>query len=653
MKNELMKRAGIIGSTMIITLLWTLHAFAALSYQEMYTSPTGSNKVCLVVASNIYDAIYDPSLKQYIADLEAEDYSVTLTKHIAGTPEELKAYFKTIPGLKGVVLIGDLPIAMFFRVYNVGSTEQIPCDLYYMNLENDWVYDATRAAFTWYPPNRGDVYAQIWLGRLTSSNIYNPTMDQVALLKNYFYKNHAYRTGTLPGQILKRALVYADDDFTPFGNFHLDLAYGNNVTLINDPAVTNAADYKTRLKQNYEFVHVGAHSTPIGHCFETNGAFDEAQVSSTDIRDLDPPALFYTLNGCFCLDYTFPNYIGGEYIFTKTYGLESLGSSMPWGAPDYTFFYSYLQPSSRYNIGEAFRNWVYSETHNPAVGDPTYVFLGITLCGDPTLTLDPPISSIDSVSPSSAFVGQPVTFSGSGRINNGTIAAYLWRSSINGGIGETSSFSQPGLSIGNHTIYLKVKDSRGRWSSEAQRNITIAGAPNLTAIVVSSTQISLSWNAPIGGTFYLERTTMQGNILNPYTVLTPSGITETSYTDSELITGTTYYYRVKASNSLGYSPYSNVVSAMTPIVPAPTNLTATAVSISQINLSWSGQSGVTYYWPERATSASGPFTQLTGTTVATCSSTGLSQGTTYYYRVRASTGGVYSGYSNIASAKTK
>jgi predicted phage tail protein len=82
---------------------------------------------------------------------------------------------------------------------------------------------------------------------------------------------------------------------------------------------------------------------------------------------------------------------------------------------------------------------------------------------------------------------------------------------------------------------------------------------------------------------------------------------------------------------------------------------ATASSSSQINLSWTDNSAnETGFKIERATSASGPFSQraTVSANVKTYQNTGLKRNTTYYYRVRAYNAAGNSGYSNTATAKT-
>jgi chitodextrinase len=90
---------------------------------------------------------------------------------------------------------------------------------------------------------------------------------------------------------------------------------------------------------------------------------------------------------------------------------------------------------------------------------------------------------------------------------------------------------------------------------------------------------------------------------------------------------------------------------------APTSLTATAISTSQINLAWTASTdnvAVTSYLIERCAGAGCTnFAQITSVSGTTFSNTALSAGTSYSYQVRAVDAAANpSGYSNVASALT-
>ncbi len=92
-----------------------------------------------------------------------------------------------------------------------------------------------------------------------------------------------------------------------------------------------------------------------------------------------------------------------------------------------------------------------------------------------------------------------------------------------------------------------------------------------------------------------------------------------------------------------------------PAIAAPSNLSAVAVSSSQIDLTWTDNTvGEDGFKIERAPAAIGPWAQI-GTAAAnatTYSDLGLTGSTTYYYRVRSYSGSRNSDYSNTANATT-
>lgn len=90
-------------------------------------------------------------------------------------------------------------------------------------------------------------------------------------------------------------------------------------------------------------------------------------------------------------------------------------------------------------------------------------------------------------------------------------------------------------------------------------------------------------------------------------------------------------------------------------LPAPSSLTATASGSSQIDLTWSDNSGSeTGFEIERSLTAQNGYALVTTTAAdaTSFSDTGLNSSTTYYYRVRAISGSGNSLYSNETSATT-
>ena len=184
---------------------------------------------------------------------------------------------------------------------------------------------------------------------------------------------------------------------------------------------------------------------------------------------------------------------------------------------------------------------------------------------------------------------------------------------------------------------------------------------DLTATAVSQSQVDLAWAAStdnVGVTGYRVERCQGAGCTTFVQVGAPIG---TALSDPGLSAATTYRYRVRAADAAGnLSGYSAIVNAATPDTQAPTvptGLSATAVSASQINLSWTASTdnvAVANYRVERCQGATcTTFVQVATPTGATYNDTGLTTGTTYRYRVRAAdAAGNLSGYSAIQNAAT-
>ena len=176
-------------------------------------------------------------------------------------------------------------------------------------------------------------------------------------------------------------------------------------------------------------------------------------------------------------------------------------------------------------------------------------------------------------------------------------------------------------------------------------------APTVTMTYSDSGKPKLTWNAVSGATSYrVFRSESRGT---GYSLLGTTS--STSYTNTGAAVGKTYYYRVKAVNSVGTSGYSNIVSGKAKTAaPAAPSVTAGNSSTGKPQLTWKAVSGAVKYEVYRSTRQNSGYSLLGTTTSTSYVNTGASTGTTYYYRVKAvNRDGMASGYSNIVSGKAK
>ncbi len=185
---------------------------------------------------------------------------------------------------------------------------------------------------------------------------------------------------------------------------------------------------------------------------------------------------------------------------------------------------------------------------------------------------------------------------------------------------------------------------------------TPAAPSGLAATPVSQTQIDLAWtdNSRNESGFKIERSP---DGTSGWTQIYTTTANVMTYNDTGLTCGTLSYYRVRAYNAGGDSGYSDMANATTIVCTpaAPSTLTATPVSQTQIDLAWADNSdNESGFKIERSPDGTTDWTQIAtvGANVASYRDIGLTCGTTDYYRVRAYNAGGDSGYSNTAGSTT-
>ncbi|MEX1996470.1 MAG: fibronectin type III domain-containing protein [Nitrosopumilaceae archaeon] len=252
-------------------------------------------------------------------------------------------------------------------------------------------------------------------------------------------------------------------------------------------------------------------------------------------------------------------------------------------------------------------------------------------------------------------------------------AGYSLLVQINGN--TTTTYSHTGLQSDKYYVYrIFAINSVGTSEASAEtightqqpQNIVPNPPTGLNVKAVSPTKINLFWNAPSnnGGPLVSGYKIEEKAGTGSYTIVVANtGNANTSYPRTGLTTGTAYTYRVSAINSVGTGSASNEDSdtptaSSAATVPTPSsNLTATKISQTQINLAWvapldNGGELVTGYKIEEkvGTGSYSVVVANTGNTNTAYSRTGLTAGQTYTYRVSAINSVGASNPSNEASA---
>ena len=236
----------------------------------------------------------------------------------------------------------------------------------------------------------------------------------------------------------------------------------------------------------------------------------------------------------------------------------------------------------------------------------------------------------------------------------------------------TTTYSNTGLAEGicyEYQVSAINPAGTGNASNIASATTwTVPSTPtSLTAIAVSQSQINMSWTVPsnTGGTplvgYKIERRDSCAGSFS--TLVANTGNTSTTYSNTGLLNGTCYQYRVFAHNAVGTSLASNNATATTLQNPAPsttslpsapTGLSVTALSNTALKLTWGASSNTVgapilgYQIQRNGTT----IVNNTGNTKTSFTNSGLLPAHQQTYRVAAWNSTGLGPYSNNATGTT-
>lgn len=206
--------------------------------------------------------------------------------------------------------------------------------------------------------------------------------------------------------------------------------------------------------------------------------------------------------------------------------------------------------------------------------------------------------------------------------------------------------------------------ARDLYRSEAAKELSnlnkmVKRIPRISTTANNSTTLTVKWNQIFGVSGYqvYRATSKNGTYKRVKTVNSAA----TSFQNTKLKSGKTYYYKVRAYKGSTYYPFSSISSKTlaAKVTKPKAPKISTKAGKRKITVKWKKVAGATGYRIYRATNKNGKYTAVKTVKSKTASftNTKLKKGKRYYYKVKAyktvSGKRVYSNFSNVSNKKAK
>jgi subtilisin family serine protease len=185
----------------------------------------------------------------------------------------------------------------------------------------------------------------------------------------------------------------------------------------------------------------------------------------------------------------------------------------------------------------------------------------------------------------------------------------------------------------------------------AYRAISSLQTPeSVSSEALSTSSIAIKWvDRATGETGYVVERKPDGGV---YVQVASLPKDAKSFTDAGLVEGT-YFYKIKAINTIPAESRSVEILATT-LLNAPGNLSASAISNTNVLLTWVDFSNAESGFKIERKQDNGVFSELAtvGPNISSYNDLSVNKGIRYYYRVRAFNAAGFSAYSNEVSLRT-
>jgi fibronectin type 3 domain-containing protein len=543
----------------------------------------------LLLVDNTYAADLAVELSRLQRDLAGDGWTV-IRRDVArsASAATVKNIIKTeynadAANLKSVFIFGHVAVPYSGNLNPDGHYDHHgawPADTYYADVDGSWTDSSVNntsspRAQTKNVPGDGKFdqsslpsNVELQVGRVDLANMTSFTSKGISekeLLRRYLNKNHNFRHTIT--KLERRGLICDNFDeaggeaFASSGWRNFSAFFGaNNVTKVGQSQF-----FPTLGSQSYLWSY-GCGGGYYDSCYGVGNTVDFA---NTDIK-----SAFVMLLGSYFGDFDSDNNFLRGPLASTTYGLASMWSGRPlWfvhpmGVGETIGYCAKLSQNN--NTGG-----VYSQQNHGTRG------VHVALMGDPTLRMHPVIP------PSNLTVNGGV-LSWNASTDTSLVGYHVYRaSSANGPFTRATTTLVSGTTFtdsvsGTYTYMVRAikleRSGSGSYfnasqgvfangsssgsSGENPDTGSVPGAPsNVAATIVSTSQVDLSWDEVANASgFKIERKTGQAGT---YGQIVSVNAGTSRYSNTGLTANTEYFYRVRAFNAAGNSPYSVEIGATT------------------------------------------------------------------------------------------